>query len=374
MINRKLIQKEKKYFKNLKKYINDQKYFEIYEKVRIKNKNSLNYNKRCVKKIFKQNKTNYNKSSAINFSSHIDIYNPKYSDTTIKFVNSISGKNNKNIFLNFKKITFMSAAATAMLLSAIHRAKSKNKRITCNYPDDSKIRAVMKKVGIFEALNKKIPKNCNTEEFEDVKNWYKFVSNKLINTKAIAKEVRNIIDFCCTESTENIDTYRYNLELNIGETILNIFDHAYEKGSTETNWVLFARYITDTESLCLIVSDHGIGIPQTFRNYHEEDAKLKVFLNSFIPSHYANNCIKESIEELFTLTKSQRYRNESINSRSGRGTGLKKIKEEIDKYNLGLLSVYSYDGFYNSLGGKRTFKTTIFGTIIEIIIPIKVFK
>jgi hypothetical protein len=47
------------------------------------------------------------------------------------------------------------------------------------------------------------------------------------------------IDFCCNKNVENIGDYRDSLELNIGETILNIFDHAYEKESAGKYWVLF---------------------------------------------------------------------------------------------------------------------------------------
>jgi hypothetical protein len=99
-----------------------------------------------------------------------------------------------------------------------------------------------------------------------------------------------------------------------------------------------------------------------------------VFLNILAPSRHANNYIKESIENLFKLTKSKDYKNKSIKDRVGRGTGLKKIKNEIDKYNSGFLNVYSHDGFYSSVGNKATFKTKIFGTIIEIEIPIKAFE
>ncbi|WP_201339611.1 hypothetical protein [Isorropodon fossajaponicum symbiont] len=74
------------------------------------------------------------------------------------------------------------------------------------------------------------------------------------------------------------------------------------------------------------------------------------------------------------MTKGQSYKGNLTQNRAGRGTGLKKIKDEIDKYNSGFLNVYSHDGFYSSVGNKSTFKTKIFGTIIEIVIPIKAFE
>jgi anti-anti-sigma regulatory factor len=371
---RKLIRKEKRYFSHIQKNINDLHYFEIYKKVRTGNRASLNRNKKRVKKIIKQEKIAIPPVSVINFKEKIDLYSSKHSDVTIKDVNKIYNAKNKKVFLNFKKINFMSAAATAMLLSAIHRAKSANKQIICNYPTSPKTCAIMKQVGIFDAVDKKPPKNCNINDFPDVKHWYKFVSDVLIEPQKIYQETHKIIDFCCDKKVKNIDDYRNNLELNIGETILNIFDHAYEKESTGKNWVLFVRYIADTKSLCLIVSDHGIGIPKTFQKYHEKDSRWDVFLNILAPSRHANNYIKESIENLFKLTKSKDYKNKSIKDRVGRGTGLKKIKNEIDKYNSGFLNVYSHDGFYSSVGNKATFKTKIFGTIIEIEIPIKAFE
>ncbi|WP_201339610.1 hypothetical protein [Isorropodon fossajaponicum symbiont] len=121
----------------------------------------------------------------------------------------------------------------------------------------------MKQVGIFDAIGRMPPKNCNIDDFPDVKHWYKFVGDALIDPQEISQEAHNIIDFCCNKEVKNIDDYRDNLELNIGETILNIFDHAYEK-SIGKHWVLFAQYTVDKKSLCLIVSDHGIGIPKTF--------------------------------------------------------------------------------------------------------------
>ncbi|SMM99535.1 hypothetical protein SPONL_655 [uncultured Candidatus Thioglobus sp.] len=369
----KLIRKEKKYFSRLQENINDLHYLEIYKKVRSGKRASLSLNKKRVKKIIKQEKTVTFKSYTVNFKSKVDIYDKEHSDATIKCVNKIFNATTKRVFLNFKKIDFMSAAATAMLLSAIYRAKSANKYITCNYPKNPKTCAIMKQVGIFYAIGKS-PSNCNIDDFPDVKYWYKFVGDTLISTKKIVQEAHNIIDFCCDEKVKNIDDYRDSLELNIGETILNIFDHAYEKESVGKYWVLFARYIVDTKSLCLIVSDHGIGIPRTFQNYHEKDGKWDVFLDKLAPSHRANKYIKESIENLFELTKSQSYKSKLTQDRVGRGTGLKKIKSEIDKYNSGYLSVYSHDGFYSSVGNKATFKTKIFGTIIEIVIPIKAFE
>lgn len=374
MNHRKLIRKEKKYFSHIQENISDPYYFKIYKKVRTGKRNSLNYNKRRVKKIIKQEKIAHLPSYVINFKERIDLYSSTHSDMTIKYANKISDAKTKRVFLNFKKIDFMSAAATAMLLSAIYRAKSEDKHITCNYPTSPKTCAIMKQVGIFDAIGKKPPKNCNIDDFPDVKHWYKFVGDTLIDTQEISREAHNIIDFCCNKKVENIDDYRDSLELNIGETILNIFDHAYEEKSTGKHWVLFAQYIVDKKSLCLIVSDHGIGIPKTFQNYHEQDSKWDIFWNRLTPSRRANSCIKESIENLFKLKKSQNYKGNSTQSRKGRGTGLKKIKDEIDKYNSGFLNVYSHDGFYSSIGNKATFKTKIFGTIIEIVIPIKAFE
>jgi anti-sigma regulatory factor (Ser/Thr protein kinase)/anti-anti-sigma regulatory factor len=371
---RELLRKEKKYFNHIKKNINDQHYFETYKKVRAGKSGSINDNKKRVKKIIKQERIIRPPVSVINFKEKIDIYKSKYSDITIKYVNKIYNAKNKKVFLNFKKIDFMSAAATAMLLSAIYRAKSVNKQITCNYPASPKICALMKQVGIFDAVGKKPPKNCNINDFPDVKHWYKFVDDTLITPQTICEETHKIIDFCCDKKVDNIDKYRDGLELNIGETILNIFDHAYEKESTGKNWVLFVRYIVDKESLCLIVSDHGIGIPKTFQNYHEQNSKWDTFLNNVTPSRRANGYIKESIENLFELKKSKNYTMKSTKDRPGRGTGLKKIKDEIDKYNSGYLNVYSHDGFYSSVNNKKNFKTKIFGTIIEIVIPIKAFE
>jgi anti-anti-sigma regulatory factor len=373
MNQKKLIRKEKRYFSRIQEDINDPHYFEIYKKVRTGRQASLNYNKRRVKKIIKQEKGCQPSVSVINFKENIDLYNSKYSDTTINCANKISNTKTKKVFLNFKKIDFMSAAATAMLLSAIYRAKSKNKYITCNYPASLKTCAIMKQVGIFDAMDKAPPENCNVDEFPDVKHWYKFVNDTLIDTKRVSQEAHKIIDFCCNKNVENIGDYRDSLELNIGETILNIFDHAYEKESAGKYWVLFAQYDTDKKSLCLIVSDHGIGIPKTFQNYHEKDSGWDIFLNKLAPSHRANNYIKESIENLFELTKSKSYKKKSTQDRMGRGTGLKKIRNEIDKYNSGYLNVYSHDGFYSSVGNKATFKAKIFGTIIEVFIPIEAF-
>lgn len=374
MNHRKLIRKEKKYFSRIQENINDPYYFEIYEKVRTGKRASLNHNKRRVKKIIKQEKSAHFPSCVINFKEKIDLYSSEHSDTTIKYVNKISDAKTKRVFLNFKKIDFMSAAATAMLLSAIYRAKSANKHITCNYPTSLKTCAIMKQVGIFDAIGRMPPKNCNIDDFSDVKHWYKFVGDTLIDPQKIYQETNNIINFCCNEEVKNIDDYRGNLELNIGETILNIFDHAYEEESIGKHWVLFAQYIVNKKSLCLIVSDHGIGIPKTFQNYHEQDSKWDIFLNNLTPSRRANGYIKESIESLFKLTKGQSYKSNLTQNRAGRGTGLKKIKDEIDKYNSGSLNVYSHNGFYSSVGNKSTFKTKIFGTIIEIVVPIKAFE
>ncbi len=368
---RKLKQKERRFYKNVcqsgeieKSYIRGGiSYVFFYKKYRNKKQGGSRNKLRVAKNI---KKTNFS-SNIISLPSCVDFYeNCNRSETIQKLLDIYSFKKS-TILIDFAVVHKMSASATAMLFSTIkHVQLNLNKQVGIKLPKSKKMKAVLKQIGLLDFLNIQTP--VNVSEHKDVCCWYAKNDYQLLTPQSIKEIVDGIIK---NSKNNNLSVEQHIKKINttLGETILNVSEHAYlDSNFKYLNWVFFARISHSKngkiDKLSLIACDSGIGIAETFKKYVDStkfDSVKKFFKTD-------SDYIKEAVTNSYNTSKKQKT---NQTRKEGRGTGLTKIYNDAKKMQNSVLSIYSHGGFFSSTGNSVKFKRNVPGTVIELIIPLE---
>ncbi len=351
---RKLLSKEKQYNSRLE---GDYKF--IYRKKRDP-KLSIKRNKRKAKSI----KTRVS-LAVISFPKKFDIYHESNKRQTLKATNGILSKG-RRVKLDLYKVEVFSAAATAYLLSVIHKALSFGIVVRCSLPKSEKSRAVLQKVGLIDLLNQSSGlSSSQVSSYPDVKRWY---VHKGIDWDG-EELSRSINEFTNahlddTDIRQIPDQHRKRIERNIKELIGNILEHAYQENyKYDRHWILFGMYREEKEELVLVISDSGATIPKTYVHYHKDKPTMieRVGRKGLKTD---DDLIKMAVQEKVSGTRI-----------SGRGYGLKSVEKSVSKTG-GSLLIFSRKGQYMS--GKQIFSVklrnrgeSVNGTVINISLPLE---
>lgn len=368
---RKLKQKERRFYRNVcqsgeieKSYIRGGiSYAFFYKKYRNKkqggSRNKLRVAKHIKKKHFSGN--------IISLPGCIDFYEDCNRSETIQKLLDIHLFKKSTILIDFTIVHKMSASATAMLFSTIkHIQLNLNKQVSIKLPKSKKMKAILKQIGLLDFLNMQTP--VNVSEHKDVCCWYA----KNDYHPLIPKSIKEIVDGIIENSKNNnlsVEQHIKKINTTLGETILNVSEHAYlDSNFKYYNWVFFAR-ISHLENgnigkLSLIACDSGIGIAETFKKYVDTtkfDSVKKFFKTD-------SDYIKEAVTHFYNISKKQKTNQER---KEGRGTGLTKIYNDAKNMQNSVLNIYSHRGFFSSTGNSVKFKRNVPGTVIELIIPLE---
>ncbi len=370
--SRRLKQKEKRYYKNLYKSGNSYSshkniacYFPLYKKYR-NNKKSISQNKRCV-----SNKTTGKSSfdvETITLPNCIDFYKDKNRNSTIKALLSIYSCKQEKILIDFKDVALMSASATAMLFSTIKHIKlNYNKQIKIGLPKSQKTLAILEQIKLLDFME--ISNLVDVNQYQDVRCWYAKTDHMGLSPKDISEMVNGIIENS-KKNNFDIEKYKKKIDITIGETLLNITDHAYLNCNfSYENWVFFARFIknkdNEKDKLSLIMCDSGIGIAKTFKGYIDDRNPKWTKLAKILKTE--NDYINEAVTNIYQVP---RKKNAMEHIRHGRGTGLTKIYNDSQKMKNSSLNIYSRKGYFSSTRSSVKFKKYFPGTVIELLIPL----
>ena len=371
--NRRLRQKERHYYNNLRKSGNsyslrksNKTYFKLYEKHR-NGKRSISQNKYCVSNKITEI-PNFDGRRTIALPDYIDFYKKENRNSTIKALLSIYSCQQEKILIDFKDVVLMSASATAMLFSTIKHIKSNcNKQVKIDLPQYKKTLAILEQIKLLDFMG--VSNLANANQYEDVRCWYARDGHEFLSSKDISKMVNGIIE---NSKSNNIDIEKYKkkIDITISETLLNVTEHAYLKCDfSYKNWVFFAQFIKGKDNkggkLFLVMCDSGVGIVKTFKGYIDDRNPKWQRLAKFLKTE--NDYIKEAVTNTYQVP---RKKNVNKDIRPGRGTGLTKIYNDSKKMKNSSLNIYSHESHFSSAGNSVKFKRYFPGTVIELLIPL----
>jgi hypothetical protein len=259
--------------------------------------------------------------------------------------------------LKFNKIRSISPSAALVLASEVdrwnQRVKGHLKAAVDSWHED--IERLLFQMGYFELLNLPHPTELSATKSTT---FLKFKRGDQNNPDAgkIPQQLRVEI--------EKIVGFKIRKQLlyeGLSEAITNVTQHAYPKSAYGSKqWWLSASYNKESNTLCVMFYDQGVGIPITLPSSEAFEYLWEIL-----------KLMKDSqkIEAAMKIGRSSTEEPE-------RGKGLQNLVEFAQTYSEGILSIYSLRGLYRMVSKRsnenpvttthrKDHATSVGGTLIE---------
>ncbi|WP_321837860.1 hypothetical protein [Pseudomonas kulmbachensis] len=334
----------------------------------------------------RQHITEFNQVSA---PAKLDLYSPKNHEAFVNFLSDLrkSVKNHKKTFVSFRNSTRITASAGLMLVAETDRLLKAfpNSKIRCSCPpkvadgkyknNENLVEGALNKIGFFSLIGQ--PNSSNSKS-ASVSMW-KQLSGETADGSLADSLLKSLSDRISDASRKKI--YRGAIE-----AIANCVEHAYPYARSDGLAILDSRWWMlvgiDNNSLCIIVCDLGVGIPETLPKKHPEKL-LELIKDTFgIFDSSDSEMIRASTHIRQTRTKL-----------SNRGRGGKDFRSITKNFPTATLIIRSNKGAFFITGneakplsaassrryvkGTKNMESTlehkksIHGTLIEWIVPLQ---
>jgi len=279
---------------------------------------------------------------------------------------AVSSESVSSVLLDFSKVVKLYPSGTILLVSEIHRLleyEPYRLKLKSTYPEDKIVEQFFQYVGLIDQLG--LDSRLNDIDDESVVNWL-CVSGTEGNLDAIADELPDLLVEGANQAL------RIAVTTGMAEAVANSAEHAYiiprQDGVTrvaEKKWWAFAREKDDVFQV--VICDLGAGIPKTVRKtWPEEAAKI------------AQKMVGKKLEDQVLIESALKV-GRTRTEKGHRGKGLKDILRAVDSNSVGSIEIFSNRGLFAFDGAsrksiKRSFKGSIYGTIVQWSIPIEEFN